>query len=154
MKERRGMEDIKSLTNGPGKLCKAMNITKELYGQDLTSPHFKLYIVDDGFQVNDKDIVKTGHKLGNPIYYRNYLYSENERDILWSMMLDKGKRYIFGIEIDILSKDGWNQYFNTLSYYREKNKELGYYTDPTWTIEEYSKRLQSLGTLKVNDTFT
>ena len=75
MKERRGMEDIKSLTNGPGKLCKAMNITKELYGQDLTSPDFKLYIVDDGFQVNDKDIVKTA-RVGID-------YAEEYKDVPW-----------------------------------------------------------------------
>ena len=51
-----------------------MNITKELYGQDLTSPDFKLYIVDDGFQVNDKDIVKTA-RVGID-------YAEEYKDVL------------------------------------------------------------------------
>ncbi|HLO13038.1 MAG TPA: DNA-3-methyladenine glycosylase [Pseudoneobacillus sp.] len=42
MKSRRGMEDLTSLTNGPGKLTKSLGITKEDYGRPLTSP--PLYI--------------------------------------------------------------------------------------------------------------
>ena len=75
MKERRGVEDLKSLTNGPGKLCKAMNITKELYGHDMTKPNSKLYIVDDGFIVNDRDIVKTA-RVGID-------YAEEYKDVPW-----------------------------------------------------------------------
>lgn len=44
MANNRGMsEDHISLTNGPGKLTKALGITKELYGHDLTKPE-SLYI--------------------------------------------------------------------------------------------------------------
>ncbi|KEI08861.1 DNA-3-methyladenine glycosylase [Clostridium botulinum] len=35
----------KNITNGPGKLCMAMNITKELNGEDLSSD--KMYILDN-----------------------------------------------------------------------------------------------------------
>jgi DNA-3-methyladenine glycosylase len=42
IKKRRGMEDLKILTNGPGKLTKSMGITKEDYGHLLTCP--PLYI--------------------------------------------------------------------------------------------------------------
>lgn len=116
----------------------------------INSTRFELHRFN-GENTLDYYLTNTNHKLGNPIYYRNYLYTENERDILWSMMLDKGKRYVFGIEIDINSIGGWDQYFKSLIYYREKNKELGYFTDPNWTIDKYSKSLQSLGSLKVNE---
>jgi DNA-3-methyladenine glycosylase len=36
MKIRRGVEDLKSLTNGPGKLTKSMGISMEDYGRSLT----------------------------------------------------------------------------------------------------------------------
>ncbi|KAA9017061.1 DNA-3-methyladenine glycosylase [Niallia endozanthoxylica] len=42
MKERRGIENLKNLTNGPGKLTKALGITMEDYGHSFTHP--PLYI--------------------------------------------------------------------------------------------------------------
>lgn len=38
MKKRRKMDDLKNLTNGPGKLTKALNITIDDYGRRFTSP--------------------------------------------------------------------------------------------------------------------
>jgi DNA-3-methyladenine glycosylase len=38
MKTRRGIEELKNLTNGPGKLTKALGITMEDYGNSLTLP--------------------------------------------------------------------------------------------------------------------
>lgn len=42
MKERRGTENLKNLTNGPGKLTKALGITMDDYGHPFTQP--PLYI--------------------------------------------------------------------------------------------------------------
>ena len=42
MEERRGLDDKSELTNGPGKLCMAMDIDNELNGEDLCGN--KLYI--------------------------------------------------------------------------------------------------------------
>jgi DNA-3-methyladenine glycosylase len=42
MKTRRSLDETTALTNGPGKLCEAFNITKELYGHTVTQP--PLYI--------------------------------------------------------------------------------------------------------------
>jgi DNA-3-methyladenine glycosylase len=38
MKNRRGIEDLTNLTNGPGKLSKSLGITKEDYGHPLSMP--------------------------------------------------------------------------------------------------------------------
>ena len=35
MQQRRGMQNLKNLTNGPGKLCQAFGITRKLDGKDL-----------------------------------------------------------------------------------------------------------------------
>jgi DNA-3-methyladenine glycosylase len=58
MKNRRGIDDITKLTNGPGKLTKSLGITMEDYGHPLTlSP---LYIVK-GFT---PDSISVGKRIG------------------------------------------------------------------------------------------
>ena len=46
MSERRRTAKFTQLCSGPGKLCCAMGITRELYGEDLCGD--RLYIMDDG----------------------------------------------------------------------------------------------------------
>lgn len=55
-KEQCSKKDIINLTSGPGKLCKAFNITKEHNGMDLTGD--KLYLLEDENQEEFK-IVET-----------------------------------------------------------------------------------------------
>jgi DNA-3-methyladenine glycosylase len=61
----RGLEPVAGFTglaNGPGKLTKALNITRELNRENLaTSP--LLYLADDGFTVNPQDI-QTSPRIG------------------------------------------------------------------------------------------
>lgn len=42
MRERRKCQDIRMLTNGPGKLTQALDITREQNGSDLTGPPLKI----------------------------------------------------------------------------------------------------------------
>lgn len=58
MKLRRGVENPRMLTNGPGKLTKAMNITMEDYGN--TFYNSSLYIAD-GYRPID---ISTGKRIG------------------------------------------------------------------------------------------
>jgi DNA-3-methyladenine glycosylase len=46
-----------NLTNGPSKLCEAMGITEELYGEDLCGD--RLYIADNNEKILQKDIKST-----------------------------------------------------------------------------------------------
>lgn len=78
-------------------------------------------------QTKDYYTTPTGHKLALPIYYRNKLYTEKEREQLWLTKLDQQTRYILGIKIDI--SKSLDDYNNTLQYAREKNARLGYQTD-------------------------
>lgn len=47
----------KSLTNGPGKLCRAMSINKNLNGEGLAGE--KLWIEDRSIKILKKDVIKT-----------------------------------------------------------------------------------------------
>ncbi len=68
---------IKNLSNGPGKLCKAFKITKEHNGIDLTVD--EIYVEDDGF--TDFYVEKTKRI--------NIDYAEEAKDFLWRYILCK-----------------------------------------------------------------
>jgi len=73
----RALEPISPLgnTNGPGKLCREMNITKELNEVDLTSPDSGLW-VEEGIKIPEKKIVTTtriGIKLAAEYPWRFYI---------------------------------------------------------------------------------
>jgi len=48
MRENRGRSDIRDLTTGPGKLTRAMAVTKELNGVDVTREDSSLTVVEGG----------------------------------------------------------------------------------------------------------
>jgi len=77
-----------------------------------------------GEDTNETYRTKTGVKLGLPIYYRNKVFTEDEREKLWLHKLDKNIRYVGGEKIDV--SEGMEEYYKILEYYRKKNIRLGY----------------------------
>lgn len=76
----KGLDDInkrqlKNLTNGPGKLCRALKITKENYGDDLTGN--RLFIADDGYNCTDIGISKR----------INIDYAEEAKEFEWRFFI-------------------------------------------------------------------
>ena len=67
---------------------------------------------------------RSGHDMTLPKYFRNKIYSDDEREKLWIQKLDKEVTYICGIEIDI--SKGFDRYFNVMKTQRKINRELGY----------------------------
>jgi len=74
---------ILNLTNGPGKLCKAFNITRELNGEDLTGN--KLYICKNTLEKDDFNIVEA-KRIGID-------YAEEAKDFLWRFYIE-GNKYV------------------------------------------------------------
>lgn len=64
-----------NLSNGPGKLCKALNITRDNYGEDLTGD--KLFLLDDGYDQFDIGISKR----------INIDYAEEAKDFEWRFFI-------------------------------------------------------------------
>jgi len=56
MQQLRYNNDVRSLTNGPGKLCRAMGFDKKLYSMDLVDSNL-IYLEDRGDVVNTRDII-------------------------------------------------------------------------------------------------
>lgn len=81
---------------------------------------------------------RQGTKLPLPIYYRNKLYTDEQREQLWIQLLDKQTRYVNGIKIDISKNE--NDYYNVLKQARQLNKMLGYGTDEkNWNKIKYEQ---------------
>lgn len=81
-----------------------------------------------------------GYEMNLPIYYRNHIYTEEEREKLWINMLDKEERWVCGERVDISESE--DEYFRLRDYYREKNKRLGYGDDTENFDEKQYKDLR------------
>ena len=86
MKQRRGTEKETALCSGPGKLCRAMGISRDQNWWDLCGD--KLYLIDDGFRPSDKE----GYEIaaGKRI---NIGYAEEAQDYLWRFYI-KGNPHV------------------------------------------------------------
>ena len=76
MRERRNREKAEELCSGPGKLCRALGITREEYGLDLLSSRLR---IEDYREFEDREI------LVSPRI--NIDYAEKCRDYPWRFFL-------------------------------------------------------------------
>lgn len=84
-------------------------------------------------ETNEAYITRQGFKMALPIYYRNQIYSEEEREKLWMEKLDKGERWVDGA----MTKDE-DAYWRMLKEARSKNKRLGYgNNERDWDRKKY-----------------
>lgn len=101
-----------------------------------------------GEETDETYRTRTGTKLSLPIYYRNELYSEEEREKLWLHKLDKQERWVCGERIDVSTEEGERNYEKTREWYRMKNKQLGYGDDSkewnSWEYKEAQRKLKIL----------
>ena len=96
-----------------------------------------------GKETNETYTLRDGRKIALPIYYRNKIYTEEEEEKLWLIKLDKQERWICGERIDI--SDNLDDYYKTLEFYRERNKELGYGNDEiNWEKKIYENQRRNL----------
>lgn len=80
MERRRGTDKLRSLCSGPGKLCMAMDITRDLYGEDLCKD--RLWLEDDGFRPE----ILRGRRI-------NIDYAEEAAAFDWRFA-EKGSRFL------------------------------------------------------------
>lgn len=68
-------------------------------------------------------VIYNRHKYGLPIYWRNIIYSEEERQKLWEYKLNENKRYILGTEC---KADDLKKFTKLNERARQFNKDLGF----------------------------
>lgn len=118
-------------------------LTSKGIGKDYTKRLASRLNKFDGKNTKEYYKTTTGHKMSLPIYWRNKIYSEEEREKLWLIKLDKEVRYVGGEEIDV--SKGNEEYYESLEYYRKKNEQFGFGTnEKDWNQIEYEKQRRIL----------
>lgn len=86
---------------------------------------------------------ENGYKMAMPMYYRNKLWTEEQREKLWIKKLDEEKRYVDGQEID--TKKGTEEYWKAIKIARKKNSILGFGDNKkNWKRKEYEEQRRNL----------
>lgn len=89
---------------------------------------------------DERYTTKQGVKLALPIYYRNKIYSDEEKEKLWIEKLNKNERYVNGEKTT--SDDEYNK---LREYARALNKELGYGDDTiNWEQKKYENERRNI----------
>ena len=103
----------------------------------------------DGTKTKEYYRTRQGYKLALPIYYRNKIYSEQEREKLWLNKLDSGEIWVMGEKININNEEGEQEYQDSLKYYQKMNTRLGYGNNKTnWNKKRYLDKRRKLKHLK------
>jgi hypothetical protein len=96
-----------------------------------------------GDRTNETYKTRQGIKLNLPIYYRNKIYTEEEREKLWIQKLDKGERWVNGVKIDISKTE--EVYYKRLREAQIKSKKLGYQDNKkNWNKIKYENERRNL----------
>ena len=77
-----------------------------------------------------------------PIYYRNMIYDEDEKEDLWLFKLDQQVRYVMGEKVDV--SEGTQAYFKVLEWYQRINEECGFGSRKGWDEHQYLSELAKL----------
>ncbi|AXH76574.1 MAG: replication initiator protein [Microviridae sp.] len=77
----------------------------------------------NGKETDETYRLPTGQKMALPIYWRNKIYTDEEREKLWLHKLDEGYRYICGEKVHGMERE---TYYNLLEYHRRRTRKLGY----------------------------
>lgn len=95
-----------------------------------------------GKETNETYRTRQGIKLGLPIYYRNKLYTDEEREELWLDKLDEQIRYVNGQAVSV--ENGEDIYNKLVSEARKINRRLGYGKQANWVQKKYEEELREL----------
>lgn len=88
-------------------------------------------------------VTRTGHEVSLPIYWRNKVWTDDEREQLWLDTLDKNERWVMGEKVDVSETDA--DYFGVLEHYRKINDRLGFgNSEKDWDRKRYEEELRKI----------
>lgn len=117
----------------------------------IGSNYIKRHMVQEIHKFDNENTIEfyrstNGTKHNLPIYFRNKLFSEQEREKLWINKIQQRKRFVLGIEIDVSTEEGLQRYYRVLKKAQEKNKQLGFGD----FSKEWKKRAYNITTRMLN----
>lgn len=70
--------------------------------------------------------LRNGNKVAMPEYYRRKMYTEEQRERMWTKRLDEGTRYVGGMMIKNADGENYELYEKTREYYDRQSVSKGY----------------------------
>jgi hypothetical protein len=96
-------------------------------------------------KTNESYRTESGHKMAMPIYWRNKVYSDKEREELWLMKLDKNVRFVCGEKLKVSNKEEEEYYYRLVDYHRLRTEKLGYMKPEwIWKRKKYEEERRAL----------
>ena len=89
-------------------------------------------------ETNETYRYRNGRKAMLPRYYRDKIYTEDEKEYLWLEKLDKGITWVMGEKCKIDS----DTYENLMNYYREKCRQIHGDNQILWKEKQYWRRIE------------
>lgn len=104
-----------------------------------------------GEETKEYHLMPNGTKIGLPIYYRNKLYTEEQREKLWINRLNKKTVWIDGIELPCRNLKDLERINKVRKQAQENSESLGY-KKPEWKVKDWKKNFITLNKLKDLDS--
>lgn len=82
---------------------------------------------------------RNGSRSAIPKYYKDKLYTEEEREAMWINNLNQGYIWVGGEKVQI---DNEKEYYGLLEFYRKKGKETMNDKPEYWDEQKYRRRLE------------
>lgn len=96
-----------------------------------------------GKDTNETYKTRNGQKIALPIYYRNKIYNDEEKEKLWIHKLNKEERWILGNKINISKNE--KEYYKALTEAQKLNTELGYGNNiKDWNRAKYEEERREM----------
>lgn len=132
-------------------VTKVDNDHKDFTGKILTSKGIGAKKLNQmrnfNFYNNEKTkeytVLPNGTKINLPIYYRNHLYNEEQREKLWINKIDKQTRYITGTKYYTRNSEEIKSFMQALKEAQKTSKRNGY-GEPEWNKKDYMNTLKNL----------
>ncbi|AXH74379.1 MAG: replication initiator protein [Microviridae sp.] len=84
-----------------------------------------------------------GLEISLPIYYRNKIYTDEERQRLWIEKLNKNERYILGRKYITKTTEQMKIYLEDLKHFQKENSQKGY-GNRDWKTEKYEEEINKI----------
>lgn len=123
---------------------------KDFTGKILASPGLGKKYVERGKEINKFKEKKTtvdyrfrnGAVAPMPKYYKNKLYTENERELLWIYKQEEGYAFVMGEKVPVRTDEDLKDLENIKDFYRERNKRIHFDNEELWEWLKGHRRMQ------------
>lgn len=99
---------------------------------------------------------QNGSWTGLPIYLRNKIYNEKQREALWLFRLDRQERWVNGCKFEVRTRKGQWTYYQALQYWQKQNEQMGFGKRDPKEREDYQsicKKIKDLTHNKLEEIF-